>query len=629
MADKLSLLKRYWGYDSFRPLQEQIIDSVLGSNDTLALLPTGGGKSLCYQLPTLMTEGLCLVVSPLIALMKDQVQQLNNRKIKAACIVSGMSSAEADSVLANAMSGTLKFLYVSPERLQQRKFIEHFRRMKVSLIAIDEAHCVSQWGYDFRPPYLQIAEIRAYHPAAPMMALTATATPEVADDIVAKLMMRNPKRFRSTFARANLTYSVVHGDNKIMRTVNLIQKTEGSGIVYTRSRKATKEIADQLTDAGISATYYHAGLTADERDKRQGAWMDGHCRVMVATNAFGMGIDKASVRFVIHFDIPDSLEAYFQEAGRAGRDGKPADAYLLYGSADDRRLESAFASEYPTLKYIRNVYRALGNYYKLPLGSGADSHFNFDMEELCSTYNFMPREFYSACRFLEREGLIMIPDREEASSTLFFPLGRNEMYHFQVNHERLGGLLQCVIRLYPGVSTEAIAIDEKRIASRFFAEPTDVIQMLNEMKAMHVVEYTPRSTKPQIIFTSPRINEGDIYLSEEHYSMLKEAARRRLQAVHSYLACDNVCRSRQLLAYFGESEGVEDCGRCDVCHNRSNTDIDITDSIKKLLTGRSLQVNDICRLLDTFDKKRLTETLRTMLDQGELQSDSDMRLSLS
>ena len=605
MADKYELLKRYWGHDSFRPHQEEIIDSVASGHDTLALLPTGGGKSLCYQLPALMAEGLCLVVSPLIALMKDQVQQLNDRHIKAACIVSGMSMTEADAVLNNAISGTLKLLYVSPERLQQRRFIEHYRHMKVSMIAVDEAHCVSQWGYDFRPPYLQIAEIRAYHPATPLIALTATATPEVADDIVLRLKMRDAKRYQSSFARPNLTYNVVHDGNKVLYIVQLAQHCEGSGIVYTRSRRATKDLADRLVDAGVSATYYHAGLSAEDRDKRQASWMSGRYRVMVATNAFGMGIDKADVRYVVHYDVPDSLEAYFQEAGRAGRDGQEANSYILYSSSDSQRLENAFVQDFPLPKYIRNVYRALCNYYKLPMGSGADSRFDFDPDALCATYNFAPREFYSACRFLEREGLITLPDREEINSTLFIPIGRDELYHFQVNHQRLGGLLQAALRQYPGVTSNAVPIDEKRLASRIFADTVDVMQMLGEMSAMHIVEYKPRTTKPQIIFPSARIDEKDIYLGEERYTMLKEAAWHRLQAIQDYLTCNDVCRSRKLLAYFGEKEGVCDCGNCDVCRRRSHNKEDYMSTIRRILAGNSMSVNGICRMATNIDKEEL------------------------
>ena len=627
MADKRSLLKRYWGYDTFRPLQEEIIDSVLAGNDTMVLLPTGGGKSLCYQLPTLMAEGLCIVVSPLIALMKDQVQQLNDRGIKAACIVSGMSQADVASVLVNCLYGTVKFLYVSPERLRQRLFIEHFRKMKVCLIAVDEAHCVSQWGYDFRPPYLQIADLRAYHPEVPLIALTATATPAVVADIKQQLQMHDARHFQSSFTRANLCYSVVHDDNKTARMLDLIGSIGGSGIVYTRSRRMTQQVADMLNAGDIASAAYHAGLTAAERDRRQALWMQNKCQVMVATNAFGMGIDKADVRFVIHYDVPDSLESYYQEAGRAGRDGKESHAVLLCSGADKARLDRDFATDFPPVQYIRNVYRSLCNYYKLPLGSGADSGFDFDLEEVCAVYNFNVREYYSACRFLEREGLIALPEQEETSSRLFIPVGREELYRFQVEHLAAGNVLQAVMRLYPGVLTTAVPIDERKVASRCGIEPHDVAALLTSMHALKVVEYRQRPRKPQIIFTSSRVNEKDIYLGERNYESLKQAAVQRMEAMKAYIDDDTVCRSRQLAAYFGEIEGVADCGVCDVCRSRRHEDISA--AVREVLQRGALSPQALQSMLGGKDKDRVSDVVRGMLDRGELYLDDNMLLRLS
>ena len=464
------LLKKHWGYTSFRPLQEDIIDSVLQGHDTLALLPTGGGKSLCYQLPALLLEGLCLVVSPLIALMKDQVQQLNDRHLRAACLTAGMSSDTVTAVLNNALSDSLKFLYVSPERLRQRRFIEHFRHMNVGMIAVDEAHCVSQWGYDFRPPYLLIADIRAYHPSVPLIALTATATPAVADDICQRLLMKDCHRFQSSFIRSNLAYMVIHDSDKNRRLLRIVTRATGTGIVYTRSRRGAQSTAHFLEGSGLSATFYHAGLPAAERDRRQADWMSGKYRVMVATNAFGMGINKSDVRFVVHMDMPESIEAYFQEAGRAGRDGQKAYAVILTDESDPTRLKRDFDTSYPTLCYIRNVYRALCNFYHIPVGSGADTQFNFDIEALCRTYDFTPREFYSACQFLEREGLISIPEREDSSSILHIPIARDELYRFQVDHQRLGDLLQVLLRMYPGLLEVDVPVDERKISARCYIE---------------------------------------------------------------------------------------------------------------------------------------------------------------
>ena len=627
MPDKYQLLQRHWGYKTFRPLQELIVDSAVEGHDTLVLLPTGGGKTLCYQLPALMREGLCLVVSPLIALMKDQVQLLNERKLKAACITSGMGGEEVTSVLYNAIAGELKYLYVSPERLRQRRFIEHLRRMKVGLIAVDEAHCVSQWGYDFRPPYLQIAEIRQYHPLAPLMALTATATPEVVEDICTQLKMHDCRRFQGSFYRENLAYKVVKDIDKTGRLLDMAKRTDGSGIVYVRSRRQTQSVARLLTAEGVSAACYHAGLSTPERDERQRQWMEGECRVMVATNAFGMGIDKPDVRFVVHLDLPDSLEAYFQEAGRAGRDGKEAEAVLMYDDSDLLRNERNLDIDFPPIQYIRNVYRALCNHYKLPTGSGAGVRHDFELEEICTVYHLGVREFYSACRFLQREGLIDLPDREEAYSTLFIPLERNELYRFQVDHLAMGNLLQSVIRQYPGLFTAPSPIDERKVAASSMMEPEDVVRMLGQMHAMHVVEYRPRATKPQIVFTTERVNEKEIMLDSRGYQQLKEAARRRQEAIKEYVGNNRVCRSRQLLSYFGEQE-ASDCGRCDVCLTARHRGKPIEEAVRDVLRQHRMSLDGLCRILEREGYSGVPEAVRQLMDTGEVTMDGNLSLSV-
>ena len=629
MPDKHSILKRYWGYDTFRPLQEGIIDSALAGNDTMVLLPTGGGKSLCYQLPTLMMDGLCLVVSPLIALMKDQVVQLHSKRIKAACITSGMVPDDISAVLNNAVCGELKFLYVSPERLRQRQFIEHFRRMKVCLIAVDEAHCVSQWGYDFRPPYLQIADIREYHPSVPLMALTASATPPVIDDMCARLCMRTHKTFLGSFVRPNLGYSVVCDENKGKRLLAELDAFDGSAIVYTRSRRYAEQTAALLNANGISAEFYHAGLTAAERDRRQGLWMTGERQVIVATSAFGMGVDKPDVRLVVHIDVPESIEAYYQEAGRAGRDGKPARAVLLFGGADRSRLYDGFAADFPEPGYVRNVYRALCNFYSLPMGSGADSRHDFDPWKVCGTYNFSVREFYGACRFLERDGLIALPELNEASSMLYVPAGRDEIYRFQVTHMRLGGFLQTLMRMYPGLLTEPVPIDEKRIASRVNTDVVDVIAMLGELHAMKVAEYRPCPKKPQIIFPSPRIDEREIALQLQQYDKLKAAARQRLEAMMAYIDNTSECRSVQLAAYFGQTV-AEPCGCCDVCmRSKAPSAKECQDAVKQMLSSRRLPPHEVCTLLEAKGYTEVKEVLRDMLDRGIVYLDKNLLLSVS
>ncbi len=622
------LLKKYWGYDSFRPLQEEIIESVMQGHDTLALLPTGGGKSLCYQLPALMREGICLVVSPLIALMKDQVQHLNDRHLKAACVVSGMSGEESTGVLLSAINGGLKFLYVSPERLRQQKFIEHFRKMKVGLIAVDEAHCISQWGYDFRPPYLQIADIRIYHPEAPLIALTATATPTVADDICLHLQMKDCRRFQSSFIRPNLAYMVLHDSDKSQRLLRIVRRVGGSGIVYVRNRRATQTLARFLEASGVSSTFYHAGLDATERDQRQSAWMNGRCQVMVATNAFGMGIDKAEVRFVVHMDIPDSLEAYFQEAGRAGRDGQRAYAVLICDSSDIERLSRDFAIDYPELKQVRNVYRALCNYYRVPVGGGADSQFDFDIEKICFNYNFTAREFYGACRILEREGLISIPEQEDAYSTVYIPVTRNELYRFQINHQRLGDMLQVVIRTYPGLMECAVSIDERKIASKCYSSPAEVVNMLQQLHEMHIIHYRPSSHGPQLYFLTERVDERLIYLSEQNYAQLKSAAQQRMKSIVDYVSDDSRCRSRQLVTYFGE-QSTTDCGMCDVCLKSKSHLGDKESAIEKILQKSPMGARQLVQLLTDEGYADVGDTLREMIDRGELLLDGNAQLHLA
>ncbi len=628
MDEKHKILKKYWGYDTFRPLQEEIIDSVKQGSDTLALLPTGGGKSLCYQLPALLREGICLVVSPLIALMKDQVQQLNDRHLKAACMVSGMSQSELSGVLNNAFCGTIKFLYVSPERLKQRQFIEYFRRMKVGLIAVDEAHCISQWGFDFRPPYLEIAAIRAYHPQTPLIALTATATPAVADDICTLLQMRHCRRFQSSFVRSNLAYRVIESADKKRNLLHVIGSSGDSGIVYTRSRRNTQAVAHFLVENGIPATYYHAGLDARERDARQGLWMTGQRQVMVATNAFGMGVDKADVRFVVHLDLPDSLEAYFQEAGRAGRDGLSAQAVLIVDSSDLVMRRHDLESDYPPLKYVRNVYRALCNYYRLPLGSGADTRFDFEFERVRATYNFDRREFYGACRFLEREGLVAFPDPDSAHSTLHVPVSRSELYRFQVEHQRLGELLETLMRMYPGLLTAPVSIDEAKVASRCFSTAGEVRGMLARLHERHVVDYQPRTDKPQLIFLSPRIDEGFIFPRQHSYDQLRQAAEQRLEAVIRYATQRDLCRSRYLVAYFGEKADCN-CGLCDVCTHRHFTADDQRQAILTQLASSPMTVQGLMMLLADQGYTDITAVLRDMLDRGEIVLDRNQMLSVS
>lgn len=610
------LLKKYWGYDSFRPLQEEIIHSVLQGCDTLALLPTGGGKSVCYQVPALMQEGMCLVVSPLISLMKDQVQQLRDRGIKAACLVSGLHSYEQGVILNNCLQGKIKLLYVSPERLSQRVFIEHYRRMKVSLIAVDEAHCISQWGYDFRPPYLEIARIRDYH-RVPVLALTATATPQVAEDIERSLLFgRGSRRFQSSFQRPNLSYLVIKEADKLGRLLRIARTAGGSGIVYVRNRRRTREVAQYLTANGCPAGYYHAGMTARERDISQLQWMNGEVPVMVATNAFGMGIDKSDVRFVVHLGIPSSIEAYFQEAGRAGRDGRESYAVLLYADEDLDTLEHGFELGFPSRQQIGNVYRAICNYYKLPLGAGVDCRFDFNIEAICATYHFQMTEFYSAARFLEREGLFLMPELEEAVSKVHIPMDKESLYRFQVEHPRYDELLQALLRTYGGLFTEFVPISERLLARRIYLEEGTIVNMLKHMDALQVIVYQCKSSNPQIVFTSPRVDEKHLYLSDANYKDQKNRARERLDAMRRYVVSEEECRSRMLLAYFGEADAAP-CGGCDVCRRgRAKSDEALLrERIMALLRARPMRADQLLQALPSTDEAEVKRLLRMLVDE--------------
>ena len=635
-TDKQTVLKKYWGYDTFRPLQAEIIDSLLQGCDTLALLPTGGGKSVCYQVPAMMLEGLCLVVSPLISLMKDQVQQLHNRGIRAACLVSGLSGIEQEIIYNNCIHGKIKLLYVSPERLRQQVFIEHLRQMRVSFIAVDEAHCISQWGYDFRPSYLEIAKLRTYHPSIPILALTATATTHVADDIERQLMFSHTsRRFLSSFKRQNLAYMVFREDDKLGRLLRIARNVGGSGIVYVRNRRRTREIADHLTSNGIQATYYHAGLEPKERDLAQRRWMQGEVSTIVATNAFGMGIDKPDVRYVVHLDIPSSIEAYFQEAGRVGRDGKRAYAVLLYNDGDLDTLQRNFDSSHPTAKQISNIYRAICNYYQLPIGSGTDCQFDFDLEAICSTYRFNVIEFYNATRLLEREGLLALPEPDQSQSRLYIPLNREEVYRFQVNQPRYSDLMALLLRMYGGLFTDFVPISEQALARRLYLDPQQIKNMLLHMDALGAIAYRPKHTKPQIIFTSPRIDANHLYLSESNYAQLKQQSLDRLDAIRHYVLANDECRSVMLLDYFGETDSTP-CGICDHCiHTKTahqqpsiNTETTLRLRLLQLLEEKPLRADEIIEQVGNIDEEQVRQMLHQLVDQQIVTIDELLRFKV-
>lgn len=622
------ILKKYWGYDKFRPLQEDIITSVLNGCDTLALLPTGGGKSICFQVPAMALDGLCIVISPLIALMKDQVQHLKEKGIKAEAIVSGVSRAETERILNNSVYSDLKFLYVSPERLKSQYFMEFFKDMKVGLIAVDEAHCISQWGYDFRPPYLEIAAIREYHPGVPVMALTATATPAVVADIQDKLAFSKKRNvFRKSFYRDNLTYMAFFEEDKNGRMLRIINAIKGSGIVYVRNRRRTQEIAEFLYSKGIKSSFYHAGLSTEVRDVRQKKWMDGEIQVIVATNAFGMGIDKPDVRFVIHVDLPDSPEAYFQEAGRGGRDEKQAYAVILYDNTDIESLKQNLQMSFPSLTYIRNVYNAVCNFYRIPEGSGANVKFDFDPVAICNAYKMQVVPFFSALRFLEKEGLLMIPEKQETMSRVKILCDKQELYAFQVENRRYDDMLKLMLRLYGGLFTTHVTISEKLLAKKMMYDECDIVNFLRRLHQRGIIDYREKETSPQIVFLAERINPNDLYISDENYKILKDNAMVRMNAMVDYVCGTDRCRSSALLYYFGEKNNIR-CGRCDVCiAQRRSSDREILQMrILEVLKTNPLTIKKLCAEIPKLDEREITGTVREMLDCNVVGIDEDMQL---
>lgn len=627
MASPRHILKEYWGYESFRPLQEDIIEAVLAGNDTLALMPTGGGKSICFQVPALVREGICLVVSPLIALMKDQVQQLQARNIPAVAVYSGMHPREIDRLFDNCIYGKVKFLYLSPERLTTDLARERIRQMDVNLLAIDEAHCVSQWGYDFRPPYLQIPEIRDVVPDAPMLALTATATPEVVEDIQEKLGFRQKKVFRKSFARDNLTYVVRQTEGKPEKLVEILTKVPGSSVVYARNRRGTKEIATYLRRHGIKADYYHAGLDMQTRSDKQDHWVQGHTRVMVATNAFGMGIDKPDVRSVVHLELPDSLEAYFQEAGRAGRDGQPAYAVLLYHPQDKVKLKRQFEQAYPEMKDIRQTYRALGSFFQLAVGSGENQSFDFDIIRFCETYQLQPVPTFNCLQVLEREGWIMLTEAVFTPGSMKIKISKEELYDYQLKHPKLDRVIKTILRSYQGAFSNYIHLREGKLANFLQTTVDDLQRSLDLMHKDGVIDYQPQKEKPQLIFLRARVDADHLHIDQQRYNFLKNRQLERIQSAIRY-AEEDACRSQQLLLYFGE-ENPPLCERCDVCLARKQKPLTSADlkryqkKIELLLAREQLTLQE---LLSSFSHKHqpyVLETLEFLTEEGIIAQDGD------
>ena len=605
MIQPIDVLKQYWGYDAFRPLQLDIIQSVLDKTDTLALLPTGGGKSICYQVPALVQEGTCIVISPLIALMKDQVNQLKSRNVPAAAIFSGMSAREMDIVFENACQGAYKLLYMSPERLKTDLAKERMKRMNINLIAIDEAHCISQWGYDFRPAYLEIVSIKSILPNVPFLALTATATPEVAIDIQKQLGFHKSQFFQQSFRRQNVSYSVLYESNKQAKLIDILKRVPGTGIVYVRSRGETKMLAERLHKAGISTNFYHAGLPAEDRNKRQDDWMEGKIRVMVCTNAFGMGIDKPDVRIVVHLAPPESLEAYFQEAGRAGRDGKKAYATLLYAPDDALQLNQFFKKSFPPLEYIKRVYLAIGSYTQQAIGSGRGESFDFDLPLFCQQFQLEQSTTHAALRILEQEGWVAISDASSVPARIYINSSREMIYDYQLRNKAADLVIKAVLRLYPGIQREWIEISEGLIARTIRQPVESVINVLQHATKESILLYQPRKEKPQLSYIQDRVAPEQVEIDMDKFNFRRDNAQKRLQATLLY-AEKRVCRSIQLLEYFGEKKS-EKCGICDICTGRNEAEFNdeqIEAYKRKIIELLQLEPLPFEEVLQAFAPKR-------------------------
>ncbi|MDG1276942.1 MAG: RecQ family ATP-dependent DNA helicase [Algoriphagus sp.] len=617
------ILQQVFGHADFRPVQDQIIKSVLEGKDTLALLPTGGGKSLCFQIPGLVAPGICLVVSPLIALMKDQVDGLKAKGIKASAIYSGMSLREIDRVLDNCIYGDYKFLYVSPERLKSDLFLERFKQMNINLIAVDEAHCISQWGYDFRPSYLEIAAIRVYHPQVSVLALTASATPQVCEDIQEKLEMKRPNFFRKSFARENLSYSVRLIENKLEKGLEILSRIPGSAIWYVRNRQATHQIAKALYQMGISAAAYHAGLSMEDRNQKQEAWKTNQVRVIVSTNAFGMGIDKPDVRVVIHSDIPENLENYYQEAGRAGRDGKKAYAVLLANENDFEQILERAALVYPPVDFLRKVYQCLANYFRVAVGSNMLSSFDFEWNEFAQTYNLGILETFYALKVLEEEGFIGLSESYYSPSKIHFSVDPSRLYEVQIAYAKLDPVVKIIMRTYGGnVFSEYITINESKLAKSLEMKEHDLIKSLKQLEQLEVMVYDQRKDKPQITFLTPRYDAGKLPLNFNRIKLRRELTLEKATKMVAYGHQNQICRTQFIQEYFGESAD-KGCGICDWCisdrksKSPETVEIKLKNKIVETLTNhRELTERQVFDTLNLPASEKNLKILRLMEDEG-------------
>ncbi len=620
------ILKQYWGFEDFRPLQEEIINSVLQKQDTLALLPTGGGKSICFQVPAMVMPGICIVISPLIALMKDQVENLKKKGIYALAIVAGMGKREIDIALDNCIYGPVKFLYISPERLLSDLVKERIKYMKVNLLAVDEAHCVSQWGYDFRPSYLHIANFRTLHPEVPILALTASATNKVQLDILEKLELKKAQLFRKSFERKNISYSVLKQENKLQKVLDVCRNVKGSGILYVRTRKDTVELAKYLNQNLIPAQYYHAGLNLDERAEKQDFWLNNKVKVMVATNAFGMGIDKPDVRFVLHYEIPDSLESYYQEAGRAGRDEKKAYAVILFQPRDKIVFEKKFEQNFPLPDEIKKIYHFLCNYLQIPFGSGEGVTYDFNLADFCSKFKLEVLKTISAIKFLEHDDYFVLSENALISSRLQFLVNGEDLYKFQVENAKYDLFIRSVLRLYGGAFDQFINIKEGDISKKNQINKMEVIDLLRELDKLEVISYQKQTDQPLLTFIKPRYKTEDLFVDRKYYEERKQVYHQKMLGMLAFVEKD-ICRSVQLLEYFEETD-AQKCGVCDVClqekrNNNSYLKLQITKDVLEVLKIEKLVLSQLVFAIKKGSEKEKLAIIRMLLDAGEIKIDQE------
>jgi ATP-dependent DNA helicase RecQ len=624
------ILQQYWGYNRFRELQEEIVESVASGKDTLGLMPTGGGKSITFQVYSLANPGVCLVITPLIALMKDQVENLQKRHIKAAAIYSGMTKTEIEIALNNVCNGDYKFLYLSPERLKNFYFRERLKSMRVNLITVDEAHCISQWGYDFRPSYLEIKEIRQHLPDVPILALTATATPKVVEDIQEKLQFKEKNVLQKSFERKNLVYYVINTEDKVKQLFKLITKIDGSAVIYFRNRRKTKEYALLLQKYRISADYYHAGLDATSRAEKQNAWQKGTIRIMVCTNAFGMGIDKPDVRLVVHLDLPDSLEAYFQEAGRAGRDGKKAWAFLVINTADKAQIKKNITTSFPELKKVIEVYNSICNYLQIPYGAAKDSEFPFDIFDFAKKFQIDVLTTFNSLKILESTGLISYSEDANSTSRIIFIVNREDLYRFQIENAKLDNFIKMLLRTYTGLFNDYINISEEYLAKKAGVSVETIISLLKILQQYKIIQYIPRINKPLLHFISERLEEKSILFDKKDLEAQKQRTLERLESMLLYAESQNKCRSQQLLAYFGETN-VERCGSCDVCSRRNELNLSkyefdiILSQIKNILNLEPCLLNELIDKIDS-DESKIIKVIQWLFENKKIKYDEEQKL---